>query len=36
MISERPNFKFILEKSDKFSDLDLQAFYNVYEEAIKP
>ena len=36
MMSDRPGFKFILEKSDDISDLDIQAFINCYKEAYKP
>ena len=30
------NFKFILEKSNDFSDLDAEIVVNAYEQALKP
>lgn len=36
MNSERPNFKFVIERADEFSSIDLQAFVNVYRESNKP
>ena len=36
MLHDRPDFKFILEKTDEFSSFDLEAFINVYKEANKP
>jgi hypothetical protein len=36
MMADRPGFKFLLEKTDEISDLDIKAFMNVYTEAFKP
>lgn len=36
MTNERPNFKFILEKEEEFSNIDLKAFANAYKEAVRP
>ena len=36
MTGDRPNFKFTMEKTDNFTDIDLEAFCEVYKEANKP
>ncbi len=36
MNADRPNFKFILEKTDEISDADINAFINCYKQANKP
>lgn len=36
MVSDRPGFRFIIEKSDEISELDIEAIMGVYRSANQP
>ena len=36
MVYDRPNFKFSIDKTNEFSEDDINAFLTVYREANKP
>eukprot|EP01016_Furgasonia_blochmanni_P044377 TRINITY_DN615_c0_g1_i8.p1 TRINITY_DN615_c0_g1~~TRINITY_DN615_c0_g1_i8.p1 ORF type:complete len:428 (-),score=71.38 TRINITY_DN615_c0_g1_i8:202-1485(-) len=36
MTNDRPNFKFILEKTDEISEIDIKGFLEAYKEANRP